>query len=119
MKRILIASLAAGLLSIANGAKAEEFDVNCNTLISGEGVSSKLEGGGDGDKYHGKIQPGLAKRRALDKWEAIVAAYCPHHSSHWWRSKAKNFDCAIEANHEYCTATAVPGKKLLGWLLPD
>ena len=119
MTRIFIATFAAGLMAASAGAWAEDYDVNCGTVIAGTGVSSRVEGSADWTHYHGKIPPGLAKRRAIVKWESIVASSCKGYSAKWWRSKSKNVECDSGAGQDYCSATAIPGKKLFGWLIPE
>lgn len=124
MTRIFIATIAAatvaaGMIAASASAFAEHYDVNCGTIIEGKGVSSRVEGSDDWNHYRGKIPPGLAKRRAIVEWESIVAQSCQGYSAKWWRSKAKNVECDNGAGHEYCSATAVPGRKLFGWLIPE
>lgn len=125
MKRILSALVLIGTgVVIANApARAaddsKDYDVNCNVIIAGTGRVTHVEGSHDWTYYGGKIPPGLARRRAIDNWEATVAANCPRHVTKWWRSKSKDIECDAGAGHEYCTATAVPGKKLFGWLIPE
>lgn len=119
MTRIFIATIIAGWMCASASAWAEDYDVNCGTMIEGKGASIRVEGSDDWNHYHGKIPPGLAKRRAIVNWESIVAASCQGHSAKWWRSKAKNVECDNGAGHEHCSATAVPGKKLFGWLIPE
>ena len=119
MTRIFIATIAAALMAASAGALAADYDVNCGTIIEGTGVSSRVEGSDDWNHYRGKIPPGLAKRRAIVTWEQVVAQSCRGYSAKWWRSKAKNIECDSGAGHEYCSATAVPGRKLFGWLIPE
>ena len=122
---IFIAAIATALLS-ASTAKAgdtggdnEAFDVNCRVAIAAEGASTNVEGSNDWKKYKGILPPGLAKRRAIDNWEAIVTRNCPQYSARWWRSRSKDVSCEGAAGHEYCTATATPARKLLGFLMPE
>ena len=125
MKRILSALVFAGVAVVIAHAPAhaaddtQDYDTNCDAIIAGTGAATHVEGSHDWKHYGGKIPPGLAKRRAIDNWEATVAANCRSHSAKWWRSKSKNIECDGGVGKEFCTATAVPGKKLLGWLIPD
>ena len=121
MKRILglLIWIAVAIVVTHVSVRAEDYDVNCNAIIAGTGVTTHVEGSHDWKHYGGKIPPGLAKRRAIDNWEATVAANCRHHAAKWWRSKAKNIECDGGVGKEFCTATAVPGKKLFGWLIPE
>jgi hypothetical protein len=121
MKRILSAVIyiGIGVVLITSAAHANEYDVNCEAMIAGTGRTTHAEGSHDWKFYNGKIPPGLTKRRAIDNWEATVAANCPRQVAKWWRSKAKNIECDGGTGKEYCTATAIPGKKLLGFLIPE
>ena len=126
MKTIIFAAAVCSLIFAASAAKAgdtggdnEPFDVNCRVAISAEGATSNVDGSADWKKYKGQIPQGLAKRRAIDNWEAIVSTNCPQYSARWWRSRSKDVSCEGAAGHEYCTATATPARKLLGFLMPE
>ena len=116
---IIFAAAISSLMFAASAAHAEDYDVNCRVAISAEGVTSNVEGSADWDKYKGNIPPGLAKRRAIDNWEKVVAQNCPQYSSRWWRSRTKDITCEGGVGHEYCAATATPARKLLGFLMPE
>ena len=123
MKTMIFSTAIFSLLVSASAVRAadyaEDYDVNCRVAIAAEGVTSTVEGSADWQKYKGQIPPGLAKRRAIDNWEKIVARNCPQSSARWWRSRAKDVTCEGAAGHEVCTATATPARKLLGWLMPE
>ena len=119
MKPILIAVLAGGLIFSTGEVRAETYDVTCSATIAGEGTASNVEGSNDWNHFHGKVPPGLARRRAIDKWQAEVSSSCPRYVAKWWRARGQHIECDAGAGHQVCTATATPVRKLFSWLHPE
>lgn len=108
-RRVAIAAMA---IMTTTGA-AHASPASCGDAITAKGVATFVEGSGDWTHYKGRIPPGLAKRRAIDNWQANVKTLCPHDNPRWWISRAKNLECEGAAGHEICTATAIPARKLI------
>jgi hypothetical protein len=116
MKPIFATTLAAALL-MSSQVKAGPGDYyECGDMLSVEGTSSNVEGSDDFKKYNGHPPADLAKLRAISTWQGIIAEQCPHDSAIWRRAKEKSVECEGSAGHEHCTATAIPGRKILSWL---
>ena len=113
MKPILIAALSASLLLPGTWAMAQSVDVNCATIIAGEGTASRVEGSADYKTYRGKVPANLAKTRAIRNWQAAVGKHCRGYSTYWWRAKSKSINCDAGMGKDYCTATAIPRRKIL------
>lgn len=117
MKGTLLPALAAALaLSASAAAAADLAPLNCESRVAAVGVSSASEGGRDFERYKGQVPPGLARKRAIDNWQAQVSTACPRHSAKWWRARGVGVACEGVKSREYCTATAQPARKLLSFL---
>jgi hypothetical protein len=112
--------LAVATLIFALSAQSSASNASngaCSAAISADGVSAHVEGSADFERYHGHVPEGLAKSRAIAAWQQKVASDCAGFSAKWWRAKAASVECDAGMGHDYCTATAVPARKLLGFLL--
>lgn len=110
------AILAALALSASTAVAADPTALNCESNVMAVGVSSAAEGGRDFERYKGQVPPGLARKRAIDNWQAQVSSACPRHSAKWWRARGIGVACEGVKSREYCTATAQPARKLLSFL---
>jgi hypothetical protein len=113
MKIILyaLAAIAAGAAAGPMPASSAAEPV-CNAAIIAQGASAHVEGSEDWKRFNGKIPDGLAKHRAIEAWEQAIAGKCPSFSTHWSRALGQHVECEGAMGHEYCTASAVPARKL-------
>jgi hypothetical protein len=107
---------AVPVSSVPAHANPADF-YECGDMISVTGTSAEVEGSDDFKKYNGHVPADLAKLRAISGWQGAVADHCPEYSAVWRRATEKSIECDASSGHQHCTATAIPRRKILSWLL--
>ena len=115
-KRLTRACLAAGLtcagLSVVTEPAAAQS--SCLNTITGKGRSSTVLGSADFTQYNGRVPRNLARKRAIEDWQAKTSLQCPRLSPSWLRASIKSVRCDGSAGHTDCVARARPARRLLG-----
>ncbi len=108
---LAVAVVGAGLLAATAPASAQ---ATCLTMITGKGRHSTAPGSADYTQYQGRVPRDLARKRAIEDWQAKTSLRCPRLSPSWLRASIKTMQCEGTAGHTDCNARARPARRLLG-----
>jgi hypothetical protein len=105
------AVICAGWLTMTAPAAAQAA---CLNMMTGKGRSSTVLGSADYTLYQGRVPRDLARKRAIEDWQAKTSLRCPRLSPSWLRASIKKMQCEGSVGHTDCTARARPARRLLG-----
>ena len=109
----LLAVVLAGAGALATAVPASA-QATCLSMMTGKGRSSTVLGSADYTQFQGRVPRDLARKRAIEDWQAKTSLRCPRLSPSWFRASIKTMQCEGSTGHTDCTARARPARRLLG-----